>query len=402
MNRQPQRPPAIPRAIFALALCPFLNACDKNDKANKYVAPPPPEVVIANPINRDVTTYYTYTGSAEGSEKVELRARVQGFLQKIHFEPGQSVKAGDLLFTIEQDEYRAALDQAKAFAAASKAKLDLAINTLERAQQAFDQGGTTRLEVDEKIAARDEAKAALDLSNAKTEQAELDLQHCEVRSPIDGRVSKNYVDAGNLVGRGESTLLAEVVRSSPIYVSLDISEADVLTLRAQRPQTDKTLEPGQVAPGEWRPCELALANERDFTHKGRVDYVAPELDAQGGTLNIRTAYDNTDNAILPGNFCRVRFPISNHSATLVPEAALLSDQQGRFVMLVNEKDEVEAKHCRIGALDGTMRVVEEGLKPTDRVIVLGVLKARPGSKVTPKMQEPAAATSTTPAAPAAK
>lgn len=379
-------------ALLAMAALGFTLGCDKKDNANAYAPPPPPEVIVAPPVQRDVTKYLTYTGVIEASEKVDLQARIQGFLVKMHFQPGQRVKKDELLFEIDKREYQAKVDASKAAVDSAKASLELAQTTLERAQQAFDQGGTSDLEVREKKATRDESKAALDLANARLETATLDLSYCEVRAPIDGRITKNYVDVGNLVGRGESTLLAEIVQSSPAFVSLDVSEADVLEIRRDTRRTGQPVngEPGQVSPGNWRPCELALSDEAEFKTAGRVDYVDPQLSAQTGTLRVRTRFDNADEMLLAGFFSRIRFAMSSNSALLVPEAALLSDQRGRYALVVNEKDEVEARRVTIGTLDGTMRVVEEGLKPDDRVVVLGVLKARPGSKVTPKTQEPAA------------
>jgi RND family efflux transporter MFP subunit len=384
------------RSQIALAAAALVvvaaGGCSKGDESNAYAPPPPPEVVIAHPEEREVVSYLAYTGTIEASEKVELRARVQGFLNEIKFSPGQRVKKDDLLFVIDKREYQAQLAQIKAMTESSKAKLDLAETTLERVKEAFKQGGASDLEVREQQAARDEAQAALDLSRAKLEQAQLDLDYCEVRSPIDGRVGRNLVDVGNLVGRGESTLLAEVVEISPAYVSLDVSESDVLKVRRMRQGNGEAekLEPGQIAPGVWRPSELALADDPDYAIKGRVDYVAPQMDTQTGTLKVRTEYANTSEELLPGLFARVRFPMSSAKALLVPDAALLSDQQGRYAMVVNEKDEVEVRRVEIGALEGSNRVVTSGLTPADRVIVLGVLKARPGSKVTPKMQEVAA------------
>ncbi|MBL8745020.1 MAG: efflux RND transporter periplasmic adaptor subunit [Phycisphaerae bacterium] len=381
------------RRLLVILSFALTAACGKSDKGNVYAPPPPPEVIVAHPQTRSVTRYLTYTGSIEASETVELQARVAGFLRAVNFKPGQRVKRNDLLFVIDQREYQANLDSAKALVDSAKATLDLAQTTLERAQQAFEQGGTSDLEVREKKAARDEAKASLDLANARVEQARLDLEYCEIRAPIEGRIGKNLVDVGNLVGRGESTLLAEIVQPTPAFVSIDVSEADVLQIRRERQRNGEatTTEPGQVAPGEWRPCELALAGETDFREKGRVDYVNPRMDTQTGTLLVRTRFENTDERLLPGLFARVRFPMSSSESLTVPEAALLSDQQGRFAMVVNDKDEIEARRVRIGTLDGTVRVVEEGLKPEDRVVILGVLKARPGAKVAPRMQEPAAA-----------
>lgn len=378
-----RRPGAI-AALLALA-----GGCGEAADRNVYAPPPPPEVIVANPLDRDVVTYLTYTGTIEASEAVDLRARVQGFLEKINFQPGQRVKAGDVLFVIDKRQYQADVEQARAAVQAQEAALVGAENDATLARELADQRAGPEIDAVIKAARRDALKAELARAQALLAVANLNLEYCDVTAPLDGRISENFVDIGNLVGRGEPTLLAQIVQATPAYVSIDASESDVLAIRRDNEQPRG--EPGQISPGNWRPCELALADDSDFKVKGHVDYVAPQLSAQTGTLRVRTTYENTDEWLLPGLFARVRFPMSTRKAILVTDAALLSDQQGRFAMVVNEADEVEVRRIRIGPLDGTMRVVEEGLKPSDRVIVLGVLKARPGSKVTPRMQEPAAA-----------
>jgi len=371
----------------------LLCGCRGDDDPNAYAPPPPPEVVVANPVERDVVSYLTYTGTVEASEVADIRARVQGFLDEVKFVPGQRVKQNDILFVIDKREYEAEVAQAKAVVDASEAKLALAETTLERVIEAFKQGGASDIEVREERAARDEAKAQLDLARAKLDNARLELSYCDVRSPIDGRVGRNLVDAGNLVGRGESTVLAQVVQATPAYITVEVNEADVLAVRRAR-EADGTahqLEPGQIAPGKWRPSELALGDERDYSIGGRIDYVEPQMNQQTGTLGVRTVYENTDEMLIPGLFGRVRFAMSSTKSLVVPEAALLSDQQGRFAMVVNANDEIEVRRVEIGPLDGSDRVVTGGLTKDDRVVVLGVLKARPGAKVTPKRQEVAAA-----------
>ncbi len=368
-------------------------ACDhkKEERSNTYAPPPPPEVVFARPVERDVVTYLTYTGTLEASETVELRARVQGFLEKIHFRPGQRVKKGDVLFEIDTRQYKAEVDRAAAAVQAQEAALVGAENDARLARELADQRAGPEIDAIIKAARRDVVKADILKAKAELAEAKLNLDYCTVTAPMDGRITRNLVDVGNLVGRGEPTLLATIVQATPAFVSLDVSESDVLAVRREtaRDGDRSAAEPGQVSPGKWRPCELALADEAEFKTPGRVDYVDPQLNTQTGTLRIRTRFENTDESLLPGYFARVRFPMSSRRSLLVPEAALLSDQQGRFAMVVNSKDEVEQRRVRIGALDGPNRVVEEGLSGDDRVIVLGVLKARPGSKVTPRLQEPA-------------
>lgn len=365
--------------------------CGRGDGRNAYAAPPPPEVIVANPVRRDVVAYATYTGVVEASESVELRARVQGFLERIEFEPGQRVRQGDLLFVIDKRQYQAAVERAEAHLRSREAALEGADNDARLARELADQRAGPEIDALIKAARRDSMAADVAAAEAELFEARLNLEFCEVRAPIDGRITVNEVDIGNLVGRGEPTLLARIIQGTPAFVSVDISEADVLAVRRQRLEAadSDNIEMGQVASGQWRPSQLSLTGDDSFTIEGIVDYVQPELDLQTGTLRVRTRYNNTDESLLPGFFARVRFATESRDSLLVPEAALLRDQQGRFAMVVNANDEVEVRRVKIGILDGAMRVVEEGLTPEDRVIVLGVLRARPGSKVTPKTQQPA-------------
>lgn len=376
--------------VLAVAL--LASACEEDDP-NAYAPPPPPEVIVAAPVQREVVTYLTYTGTVQASETVDLRARVQGFLEKMNFQPGQRVSKGDLLFVIDKRPFEAAVEQAKASVRALEASFEGASNDAQMARELADQQAGPEIDAVIKAARRDSIKAEIARAEAQLTEAELNLSYCEIAAPIDGRITRNLVDVGNLVGRGEPTLLAQIVQATPSYVSVDVSESDVLAVRRELERSGELAknEPGQIGPSHWRPCELALADETEFKTQGRVDYVEPQINIETGTLRVRTRFENTDERLLAGYFARIRFPMFSNQAMLVPEAALLSDQQGRYAMCVNTSDEVEVRRIRIGPLDGTMRVVEEGLFPQDRVIVLGVLKARPGAKVTPKVQPPEAA-----------
>jgi RND family efflux transporter MFP subunit len=209
-----------------------------------------------------------------------------------------------------------------------------------------------------------------------------------VRAPIDGRITKNFVDIGNLVGAaGQPTVLATLVSFKPLYVSIDASERDVLTVRQQRLAKAPAAEPGQVAPGEWRPVDLAITDEEDFKVRGHIDYVDPAINAQTGTLRVRCRFENENESLLPGMFVRLRFLLDTAPAMLVPNIALLSNQSGRYALVVNDKDVVEVRQVKIGALDGSMRVVLEGLSPSDRVVVNGLQRARPGATVKPTLSE---------------
>jgi RND family efflux transporter MFP subunit len=386
------RPATRSLALALLLAAALAVGCKEKEDKNAYVAPPPPEVIVANPEERDVTSYLTYTGTIAASETVDLRARVQGFLEKINFQPGQRVKKGDLLFVIDKRQYLSNVDHAKASIQASEAAYQGAENDARLARELADQHAGPEIDAIIKAAKRDVAKAEIAKAKASLVDAELDLSYCEVTAPIDGRITENYVDQGNLVGRGEPTLLATIVQATPAYVSVDVSESDVLEVRHQLEKAGQLgkNEPGQIAPNKWRPCELALSDQDEFKYPGRVDFVEPQINKQTGTLRVRTRFENTDEALLAGYFARVRFPMESQKSILVPEAALLTDQQGRYALVVNDQNKVEAKRVTLGTLEGDMRVVEEGLDTDDRVIVLGVLKARPGSVVTPKTQEGAA------------
>ncbi|MGP1309434.1 MAG: efflux RND transporter periplasmic adaptor subunit [Phycisphaerales bacterium] len=378
-------------AIAATSLAILAPGCGRGDNANAYVEPPPPEVIVAKPVQRDVTTYITYTGVVEASATVDLTARVRGYLQSMHFEPGQRVEAGDLLFVIDPSEYQAAVERGEAIVRSRAAALEGAENDARLARELADQRAGPEIDALIKAARRDAMVADLAAAEADLVDAKLNLQYTEVRAPISGRVTVNYVDVGNLVGQTEPTLLASIVQASPAYVPVDVSESDVVSVRKAREQQGARgdgIEPGQIAPGEWRPSELALANDDDFSITGRIDYVEPQLNVETGTLRVRTRYENEDDSLIPGMFTRVRFAMSSKDSLLVPESALLSDQQGRYALVVNSENTVEIRRVQIGALDGSMRVVEQGLSPDDRVIVLGALRSRPGSKVTPKTQQP--------------
>ncbi len=336
-----------------------------------------------------MTAYLNYTGVVEASETVDLRARVQGFLQEIRFKPGQRVKKGDVLFVIDQRQYQAEVNKAESIVRAQQAALIGAENDAKLARELADQRAGPEIDAIIKGARRDVIAAEVASAEAALAEARLNLEYCEVLSPIEGRISRNYVDVGNLVGRGEPTLLATIVQATPAFVPVNFNESDVLAARRDRVRnsSENRAEPGQVTEGEWRPSEVSLADETEFKIKGRVDYVDPRVNPETGTLYVRTRYENEDETLIPGLFVRVRFPMGTKKSLLVPEAALLRDQIGRFALVVNDEDEVEIRRIKLGVLEGPLRVVEEGLSTDDRVVVLGVLKARPGSKVTPKTQK---------------
>lgn len=339
---------------------------------------------MAHPSRMAITRFLEYTGTTEAYESVDLRARVPGFLDQVNFKPGSMVKKGDLLFVIDPRVYDAQLKQAEADLASRKAALQLTETTLARIHQAASASAASKFEIDKATADRDQAQAQVDLAGAALLDARLNLEFTQVRSPIDGRITRNLVDVGNLVGAGgQATILATIVDSRPLYVNVDTSESDLLAVRRARMASQPGAEPGQIAPGEWRPVNLATGDSKQFDTHGWIDYVDPALNPQTGTIRVRCRFDNEDGLLLPGLFVRVHVLLETVEETVAPDIALLSDQSGRYALVVNDKDVVELRRVTIGALDGTMRVVLDGLTPADRIVVNGLQRARPGITVKP-------------------
>jgi len=376
-------------ALLIAALGALAPGC--KPRTNTYIAPPPPDVTVAHPVRKPVTRYLEYTGTTEAFESVELRARVAGFLQEFKFKPGAAVKKDDLLFVIDPRVYEAQAKQAEADVAARQAALRLTEITLQRVTDASRASAATAQELDKAAADRDAARAQVELAKAALTTANLNVEFTQVRSPIDGRITKNLVDVGNLVGPtgagGQATVLATVVNTRPLYVTVDVGEDDVLAVRRARMIKQPGAEPGQITPGEWRPVDLATADSTEFNIHGHIDYVDPALNPQTGTIRVRARFENEDGVLLPGVFVRVHVLLETEEQTLVPDIALLSDQSGRFAFVVNDKDTVEVRRVKIGALDGTKRVVLEGLNPADRVVINGLQRARPGVTVKPTLKE---------------
>lgn len=366
------------RYLAAAAL--LLAGCGKN----VYEPPPPNEVTVAHPVEQEVTTYSEYTGHTTAIEAVDIRARVQGLLQSFHFTPGTDVEKGDLLFVIEPTLYEAQALQAEADLQAAQARADAAQAQLEITQAIFARQAGSKTDLVQKTQARDEARAAVLQAKARLVAAELDRSYTHIYAPIPGRIDRNLVDPGNLVGAGEATLLASIVRHDPIYAYFDVSERELLRDRALQ-------RGGQTVPVEERDkAYLGLAVEEGFPHVGQVDYSGNRVDPSTGTIEIRAVFPNPDRVLLPGLFARVRLPQSHGPALLVPDVAVGTDQGGHFLLVVDDKDVVQYRKAKLGALVGTMRVVEEGVGPRDRVIVNGLQNARPGSTVKP-VQEAAPA-----------
>ena len=344
------------------------------------VAPPsPPEVTVATPTQRDVTVFQEFVGTTQARESVEVRARVQGYLEKMAFEPSTFIKKGQLLFVIEQAPYEAQRDRAAATIKAAEAGLRRAESDLDRLEEAVKTNAVSQQEVTRALAERDQASAALLEAQAAFTTAEIQLEYTSVESPIDGLVSRNLVDLGNLVGAGEATLLTTVRRIDPIFAYFEVSErfiARQLDVRGGH------RDPGT---GEELPATLVL-KETGLEIEGKVDSVDNTVDPATGTIQLRAIFPNSDAKIFPGFFVHVRLPGEFlENALLVEETALGTDLGGRYLMIVGDGNVVEKRYIEPGPLqEDKTRVILDGLEAGERYITVGLQRARPGMPVTPK------------------
>ncbi len=370
-------PKRIRSFLLGLAVLTGLSGCQQSQE---FVEPPPPPVTVAKPLRENVTIYREFTGTTEAIESVEIRARVEGFLDSIHFRPADDVVQGELLFVIEQEPYQASLDRAKANLQSRIADHRLAMATAKRKEAALKSRAISKLEVLQAEAEDLTAAAAVEEARANVRNQEISLSYTEIRAPISGRIGRNLVDEGNLVGAGEHTLLTTIVRFQPMYAYFNINERDLLRYGKNRRDRGEN----------WVPVfELGLANERGYPHKGRLDYIDNRVDETTGTITVRGVFPNETGRMVPGLFARIRVPDPTQiDALLVPEEALGRDQRGTYVLTANSENVVEYRVLEVGAqVDGGLRIVADGLRPEDWVIVRGIQRARPGAKVAPEQKD---------------
>jgi RND family efflux transporter MFP subunit len=365
--------------IFVLSAFVVLSGCEQN----VYVPPPPPKVEVSVPIQRAITRYLEATGNTAAIKSVDLVARVQGFLQSIDYQDGTFVKQGTTLFTIEPDTYKLKLEQAQAAEAGAQASLKQAETDFRRQSDLVQRQAVAQATLDNSTSARDNAQANLQQAQVNTKIAAVNYGYTNVTAPFDGIVSAHLVSVGNLVGASSPTQLATIVALDPIYVNFNVNEQDVLRVREEARRRGLTANDLRQLP-----VEVELQTESGFPHKGRLDYVSPTINQSTGTLPVRGVLPNADRVLLPGNFVRIRVPFDEQKdALLVPNVALGSDQAGRYVLVVNSENIVEQRKVVPGPLDGDLRVIESGLKPDDRVVAAGLLRAIPGQKVDPQLQK---------------
>ncbi len=347
-------------------------------KAPEVVPPPPPEVTVATPQQRDVTVFQEFVGSTEAFKSVDIRARVQGFLDEMSFEPSSFVRKDQLLFVIEPEPYEAQRDRAAAGLKGAEAGLARAESDLDRLEQAVKTNAVSQQEVTRARAERDQASAALLQAQAELTNAEIQLEYTTVTSPIDGLVSRNFVDLGNLVGAGEATLLTTVRQIDPIYAYFEVSERFIAQALEQRGGHKGPKDGGVVS-------ATLLLEETGLEIEGVIDSMENTVDAATGTIRVRGVFPNPDALIFPGFFVRVRLPGELlEDALLVEEIALGTDLGGRYLMIVGEDNVVERRYIEPGPLQPDQtRVILAGLAPGERYIIDGLQRARPGMPVTP-------------------
>ncbi|MGO6677305.1 efflux RND transporter periplasmic adaptor subunit [Rhizobium leguminosarum] len=373
-----------------LAGMAILVGCEES--GNTYVAPPPPPVRVAQPIQQPVTLYFELTGNTAPLNSVDIEARVQGYVQSIDYQDGMTVMKGTKLFGIERNTYQAQLDQAKASLASQQASQVGAQQEYDRQLNLSKQQVTTQTAVDSAKATLDEANASILNAQANLDLATINLGYTEVLAPFDGTVTDHLVDIGALVGVSGPTKLASIVQTDPLYAYFNVSETQVLMIKETLARQGRTFKQTDLPS---IPAEVGLQTEEGYPHKGHLDYVSPQLDASTGTLQVRALFDNKDHAMLPGLFVRVRVPVGhNDKALLVRDDAIGTNQLGSYLLVLGKDDVVEQKQVKTGQREGALRVIDSGLDPADWVVTQGIQQAIPGSKVTPEKMEmspPAAA-----------
>jgi RND family efflux transporter MFP subunit len=371
---------------LAVALTAGLAGCGDGQKA---AAPPPPEVIVAAPVKRTVTDHDEYVGRFVAVDSVEIRARVSGYLESVHFKDGQLVKEGDLLFTIDRRPFKNALDQMRATLETARSNLKFAKADFERAEQLVREKTITDQTFEQRSQTYRNAQASVSAGEAQVRQAELDLAFSELRAPVAGRIGDRRVSPGNLITGAlgsTTTLLATIVSIDPIRFEFTFDEASFLRYERLPKDGDGT---DFASRGGGTAISLKLIDEKDFVHQGRMDFIDNVIDRSTGTIRGRAVFDNPKGLFTPGMFGRVQVPASApYEALLVPDAAVGTEQVRKYLLVVNKDNVATQKFVTLGpVLDGNMRIIKEGLSPDDRVIVSGLMRARPGAKVTPKTQE---------------
>jgi RND family efflux transporter MFP subunit len=368
-------------ALLAAALAVLLAGCGEGQK--QQVAPPPPKVTVARPVARTIVDQDEYVGRFVPVDAVELRARVSGYLDKVHFEDGQYVNQGDLLFTIDKRPFQNTLDQAKANLETAKSNLVFTEADLARGQQLMRERTISEQMFQQRAQAFRNSQAAVAANEALVRQAALDLEFTELRAPVSGRIGDRRVTPGNLVTGGTSfttTLLAIILSTDPIRLEFTFDEASLLRYERLTREGQK-----DVTGRGNTTVRLKLIGEQDFSHVGRMDFVDNSIDRATGTIRGRAQLSNAAGMFTPGMFARVQVPASApYQALLLPDAAIGTEQARKYVLVVTPDNTAAQRYVMLGNIVDGLRVIKSGLNPDDRVIINGLIQARVGAKVAPQ------------------
>ncbi len=366
--------------VAILALLAFSANNEENEKISE--APQPLAVEIANPLFEEITEWDEYTGRFEASNRVEVRARVSGYVESVNFKDGQNVEKGDILFIIDQRPFKIALNQAKASYNQAYASLKQAQDNFDRVKSLRESGAVSIEEYDRRQQALAGAKASIQLAQATVDQAKLNLEFSKVTAPISGRVSKDLVNPGNLIsgGTANSTLLTTIVATNPIYFYFTGSESDFLKYS----RLARTGERGSSR-STANPIRIKLQDESEYTHEAKMDFVDNEIDRSTGTIEGRAVLQNEDHLLEPGMFGKARLLGSApHDAIMIPDEIIGTNQSVRFVYVLGEDNTVTPKNVTLGPLHTNgLRIIREGLTADDKLIINNIQKIRPGVPVTP-------------------
>ena len=376
---------SISARLAAVSIAFLIAGCGENQQ-KAAAPPPPPTVTVAHAVKRNIVHYDEYVGRFLAVDSVEIRSRVSGYLDRVHFTDGQMVKQGDLLFSIDRRPFKIVLDQMQANLAQARANLAFAESDLARGQQLVREKTITEQTYDQRTQTKRVAEANVAAQEALVRAAELDYhEFSELRAPIGGRIGDRRVSRGNLVTGGtggNTTLLATIVSIDPIRFEFTFDEASYLRYeRLSRTGKDVTGREGSAL------VSLKLLDEKDFVHRGQMEFVDNVIDRSSGTIRGRAAFANPDGVLTPGMFGRIRVPGSPaYDALLLPDTAIGTDQTRKFVYVVDADNTVRQKYVTLGQLEGDLRVIKTGVEASDRVIVNGLMRARAGIKVTPQEQ----------------
>ncbi len=377
----PGRARGIARRLVVGGLLALLAACDSHEE--ELPAPDaPPTVTVAKPLQREVTDWDEFTGRFVAVERVDLRARVSGYLDSVHFRDGQLVRRGDLLFRIDPRPLAAAVAEAEARLAAARSQVTFAERDVNRTNELLRARAASEANAEQRLQVLEGARAQVMQAEAALQRARLDLEFTEIHAPLDGRIGRHLVSPGNLVSGGEAssgTLLASIVAPNPIDFSFDIDQA--AGLRYTRLAATGARPSSRDTPN---PVQLGLLDETGFPHQGHVVFVDNEADPMTGTVRLRARFDNPNDSMIPGIFARIRLLASApYQALLLPDAAIATDQSRRVIYVLGPENRLLMRQVQLGPLHEGMRVIRAGLRAEDEVVVSGLPRARAGEPVAP-------------------